>query len=154
MRRTLRRPPKIRTRPMRAADFMRVAELCGQLGYPSTFGQVATRFRYCSDCCDPGMFVAEDSVGRVIAWTHVVERLLLQAEPTAEICGLVVDKDARRTGVGRALVAAAERWAMARGFSEVVVRTNVERPEAPSFYRRVGYDLVKTSRKFRKRLQA
>jgi GNAT superfamily N-acetyltransferase len=138
---------------MRASDAMRVAELSGQLGYPSTLAQVALRFRRCSDCCDPGMLVAEDSVGRVIAWIHVVERFLLQAEPTAEICGLVVDEGARRTGVGRALGAAAERWAVAHGFSEIVVRTNVERPEAPLFYRSVGYDLAKTSRKFRKRLQ-
>jgi GNAT superfamily N-acetyltransferase len=152
MRRTLRRPPKIMTRPMRATDAMRGAELSGQLGYPSTLAQVALRFRRCSEACDPGMFVAEDSVGRVIAWIHVVERFLLQAEPTAEICGLVVDKDARRTGVGRALVEAAEHWAMAHGFTEIVVRTDVERPEAPSFYRSVGYDLAKTSRKFRKRL--
>jgi GNAT superfamily N-acetyltransferase len=150
--RGLRMAGEFPIRPMRVTDARRVAELSRQLGYPSTPVEVARRIRRCSDDGDPGLFVAEHRDGRVVGWIHVVERRLLQAEPAAEICGLVVDERVRRGGVGRALVAQAERRAAARGFSELVVRTDVERSEAPSFYRGVGYDLTRTSHKFRKRL--
>lgn len=138
---------------MRASDAARVAELSGQLGYPATAEQLNARFRHVVAREDSCVLVAEDPSGSVVGWVHVLERLVLEAEPHAEIGGLVVDEGARRSGVGRALVAAAEHWAAERGLSEVVVRTNVERSEAPVFYRGVGYELVKTSLKFRKRLR-
>ena len=137
---------------MREVDAQRVAALCGQLGYPSTEDEVAARFRQCSTACEPGRFVAEDPSRRVVGWIYVIERFLLQAEPAAEICGLVVDAPMRRKGIARLLVLEAERWARAHGLAEITVRTNVERPESPSFYRSIGFDLTKTSHKFRKRV--
>jgi len=142
-----------RIHPMRADDATRVAELSGQLGYPATAEQIENRLSRSGRVDGSCVLVAEDAAGAVVGWVHILERHVLEAEPHAEIGGLVVEEGARRSGVGRALVAAAERWAAERGFSEVVVRTNVVRPGAPAFYGGVGYELVKTSLKFRKRLR-
>ena len=77
---------------------------------------------------------------------------MLEMGERVEIVGLVVDSVARRSGVGRALVAAAEHWARSRGIDEVFVRSNVVRPESHPFYERIGYLLSKTQHVYRKRL--
>jgi GNAT superfamily N-acetyltransferase len=65
---------------------------------------------------------------------------------------LVVDADARRSGAGRSLVAAAERWGAARGLPQIAVRSNVVRAEAHPFYERLGYERWKTQHAYRKPL--
>ena len=65
----------------------------------------------------------------------------------------LVLKEARRgSGVGRALLAAAERWAVAHGYNLVRVRSNVVRDRTHYFYERLGYTRKKTSHVFDKRL--
>ena len=64
----------------------------------------------------------------------------------------VVGAGARGTGVGRALVEAAERWALGRGIALMTVRSNVLRPESHPFYARLGYALTKTQHCYRKHL--
>ncbi len=68
----------------------------------------------------------------------------------AEIGGLVVDTQARRQGIGRALMAQAEVWAKEHGFAEVRLRSGLHRADAHEFYQSVGYELAKTSHMFRK----
>jgi GNAT superfamily N-acetyltransferase len=64
-----------------------------------------------------------------------------------------VDACARRSGAGRALVAAIERWAASRGVAQVSVRSNVVRVESHPFYERLGYTRVKTQHSYRKNLE-
>ena len=78
--------------------------------------------------------------GEVVGWVHVVESTSLQSGTLVEIRGLVVAASARRTGVGRALVAAAEAWAVRRGHEVLRVRTDVRRDDARAFYLGVGYE--------------
>lgn len=61
------------------------------------------------------------------------------AAPIVQITLLVVDERARRHGVGRALVAAAEQWARDHGCRRIVVTTALHRAEAHAFYESVGY---------------
>ena len=89
-------------------------------------------------------FVAEADDGRIAGWAHVVARNFLESEPYAELAGLVVAATARRSGVGRALVAAVEDWAKGRGFRELRVRSNVKRVEARPFYEGQGFVITKS----------
>jgi len=142
-------------RAMVASDAERVAELCGQLGYPSSAVEVRARFDVLCGRPDEGMFVAADGaagIDAVIGWVHVRPSLTLESDPCAEIAGLVVDAAARSAGVGQALVAAAERWAVEHGYGEIRVRSNVVRERAHAFYRRLGYEVVKAQVNFRKTL--
>ncbi len=140
-------------RTMTLRDAAAVARLATQLGYPSSAAEIERRFRLVEDDPDHGLLVAEAADGQVVGWVHIHGRLLLEAEPFAEIGGLVVDEACRGQGTGRALVAAAEHWAREHGYAEVCVRSNVVRKEAHRFYEGLGYQLVKSQLTFRKALQ-
>ena len=59
--------------------------------------------------------------------------------PGGKILALVVSKDARRAGVGRKLIAAAESDFAQRNIQRVAVNTHLTREDAHKFYERVGY---------------
>jgi ribosomal protein S18 acetylase RimI-like enzyme len=87
---------------------------------------------------------------RIDGYVSVERRLILVEDERAEITGLVVDSAARRSGIGRALVKAAEQWAVHQGLHTVVVRSNVVRPESHPFYEGIGYQRMKTSHTYHK----
>ncbi len=142
----------VRIRPMTTADVERVATLCGQLGYPSPAADVAKRFETLRSRPNDAILVAEDD-GIIAGWVHVHEDLTLETGPFAELGGLVVDEKVHRRGAGRLLVETAERWAVAHGYREMRVRSNVIRAGAHEFYRRLGYEVIKTQLNFRKALR-
>lgn len=144
---------------MTRADLARVAALAAELGYPALAEDFAARFaRLAADPAREGLLVAEspaDAPGaapRVLGWIHVQRRETFESEAHAEICGLIVDPAARRSGAGRALVAAAEAWALERGLARVRVRSNVVRAESHAFYPALGYARAKTQHVYEKRL--
>jgi GNAT superfamily N-acetyltransferase len=142
----------MRIRPMTTSDADEVAALCGQLGYPSTVAQIAHRFSLLIEQRDNVVFVAEDGDEQIVGWIHVVGRVYLDADPFAQIGGIVVDERRRGQGVGRALLAQAEEWANSRGYDEIRLWSNVVRSEAHAFYEQLGYAPVKTSYVFSKPL--
>ena len=78
---------------------------------------------------------------------------MIESGERVEIVGLVVDEQARRTGTGRRLVAAAEDWARARGMPELFLRSNVLRTEAHPFYEQLGFLRTKTQHAYVKPLR-
>ena len=137
-------------RPMTAGDAPAVAGLSAQLGYPVSAETIAERFELISRSPGHRFFVAEAS-GEVAGWVHVYGvRLLESPRFFAEIGGLVVDAKARRRGIGRSLMVAAERWASDNGYAEVRLRSGLHRTDAHQFYQSLGYELTKTSYLFRK----
>ncbi|MGE0594162.1 MAG: GNAT family N-acetyltransferase [Vicinamibacterales bacterium] len=96
------------------------------------------------------LVVVAESDGRVVGWVHAAEREILGSGRRCEILGLVVGDAYRGRGTGRALVAVAEAWARGRGIAEVVVRSNIVRPESHPFYERLGYARSKTQHVYRK----
>ena len=143
----------MRTRAMEVGDAPAVAALCVQLGYPATAGEMERRMLLLRENADHGLFVVEDAGGGVVGWVHVCGEHLLVSPPYAEVGGLVVDDEARGVGVGRALMAEAERWARERGYREVRVRSGTARTGAHAFYQRIGYRLVKSQHRFVKTLE-
>jgi len=77
--------------------------------------------------------------GTVVGVAVLAYRLSISAAgPFASIEDLYVEEEARRRGVGRALLEAVERSCVARGVSYVEVQ--VEDEEAAAFYAAVGYE--------------
>ncbi len=143
----------MRVRPMTEGDVRAVADLSGQLGYPSTPAQIQRRFERLSVAPDSALFVADGDDGRVVGWVHVAGRRFLESHPFAELEGLVVDAAARRKGAGKALVSAAEGWAAAQGYDTMRVRSNTKRVEARPFYERIGYAITKSQHVYQKAIK-
>lgn len=131
-----------------------MAELAGQLGYPSSAEAVRTRLERMRDPETYAVYVAELADGRLAGWMGVHLFRTVESDPQTEISGLVVDEALRSRGVGRALLAAAEAWARARGCDTVSVRSNVKRERAHAFYERNGYVWTKSQKTLRKRVPA
>jgi GNAT superfamily N-acetyltransferase len=138
-------------RPAEARDHAAIAALSGELGYPAEPAEIARRMDAVGGRPDQRVWVAESRSG-VIAWIQASLTLALEAGPRVEIVGLVVGGSARRTGIGRLLVGAAEDWARAEGLHQVVVRSNEKRAESHPFYAALGYEKTKTQVVYRKSL--
>ena len=144
--------PAVRIRRARQTDAQRIAELSGQLGYPTTSKQMAARLRQVLREKSGACFLAETPQNGIVGWVHVSVTLLLEVERRAEMKGLVVDENVRSRGVGAELLNAAEDWARKKRCTGMSVRSNVIRERAHRFYLRQGYKHYKTQKAFRKTL--
>lgn len=142
----------VKIRKARASDVVRIAELCGQLGYPVSAKIMAQRLNRALAAKGGACFVAETGGQGVIGWIHVSATPLLEVEHRAEVNGLVVDEHARSAGAGWLLLEAAEKWAKKMRCASMSVRSNVLRERAHGFYLRHGYEHYKTQKAFRKML--
>jgi GNAT superfamily N-acetyltransferase len=142
---------KLRIRRAKASDVWRLAELAGELGYPTTVAEMKVRLRRVKPASLHAIFVAEDG-GEVVGWIHVGVLFLLEVPLRAEINGLVVSASIRSRGTGARLLEAAEAWARTKKCEGMSVRSNVIRERAHVFYERNGYEHYKTQKSFRKPL--
>ncbi|WP_033346291.1 GNAT family N-acetyltransferase [Catenuloplanes japonicus] len=137
------------------ADGGRLAELLGQLGYPTDETSVAERLDYWSDEPTAAVFVAvSDDVVVGVAAVHVSPVLEVTGH-YARLVALVVDEDTRGSGIGRALLAAVEAYARAFRclFVEVTSGRRPEREAAHRFYRKAGFEDVNAhAYRYKKRL--
>lgn len=143
---------ELKIRRAKSSDAARLAELSGQLGYPSTAAQIRARLPGIKAASDHAVLVAESGNGGVIGWLHVSRQPLLEMEIRGEVNTLVVAEGQRSLGAGARLLAAAEEWARKRGCKSMSVRSNVIRERAHKFYERNGYEHYKTQKSFRKPL--
>lgn len=134
----------LRVRPPRPDDAAALADLAAQLGYPTDAEALLGRLASLHPT-DAAVIVAADADDRPIGWCHVELRRTLVEERSGMVLGLVVADDARSSGVGHALLVAAEDWSRARGCHHVVVATRITRERAHRFYAREGYAVAKTS---------
>jgi GNAT superfamily N-acetyltransferase len=139
-------------RRARSSDAQRLAELSGQLGYPTTSSEIAKRMRKLKPTSQNALFVAESRETGVVGWTHVSVTHLVEVGTRAELNGLIVAEEQRSLGAGARLLEAAEDWARKHGCPSMSVRSNVIRERAHKFYDRQGYEHYKTQKAFRKTL--
>lgn len=137
-------------REARPADYARMAELAGQLGYPSSAEDVARRLGSFEARGERVAFVAQLPDGEIGGWIGAFVYRSVEADARVEISGLVVDERYRSRSVGRALLERAEMWAREKGYSATSLRSNVIRERAHAFYERQGYKHTKTQKSFRK----
>jgi GNAT superfamily N-acetyltransferase len=138
-------------RAARESDAYSIAELTTQLGYDVSEADAAHRLSRILPRNDQQFFVA-DLDSRAVGWVHVVLAEYVDAEAFVVIGGLVVDRNHRRLGIGRALMDRAEMWARERGCSIVRLTSSSTRKTAHRFYENLGYTNIKTQYSFVKPL--
>lgn len=147
------RTPEYRIRAGGLRDAEEMADLTTQLGYPTTADQTRDRMLRL-DVLQRGRILVAEAGGRVVGWIHVAAEHCLEAEPWAEVRGLVVDERWRGRGVGAGLIRQAEAWAREQRLTLLRLRTNVVRERAHAFYRRLGFRQLKTQHVFVKDLSS
>jgi GNAT superfamily N-acetyltransferase len=136
-------------RDARPEDSAAIADLLGQLGYPTDAGAVWKRV---ADMVASGdRVVVADAGGRVVGLAALhVSASLEYDEPAGKLAALVVDDSHRGGGIGRALVEAMEAEARRRGCGIFFLTTAERRDDAHAFYERLG--LERTGRRYAKTL--
>ena len=135
------------------SDAPAIAHLTTQLGYDLTERDAADRLSRILIRDDQRFFVA-DIDSRVVGWVHVLFGEYVDAEAFVVVGGLVVDRNHRRLGIGRALMDRAETWARERGCAVVRLSSSATRDAAHRFYEDLGYTNIKTQYSFIKPLDA
>lgn len=75
-----------------------------------------------------------------------------ESSPVPHIEAWFVAEQSRRAGVGRALMRAAEQWALEYGYRELTSDTNDDYPLSPSAHKNLGFTEVERLICFRKSL--
>jgi ribosomal protein S18 acetylase RimI-like enzyme len=143
-------------RPATEADSYEAAGLLQQLADEHTLGNPATRppgrqvtleeraERVRNILAQPngGVLVCTDAgliMGLVIVHLQQAKGAAKPGLGIATVSRLVVSSDARRSGIGRALVEAAQQWAAARGVRRLGVNVADGNDVAIRFYEALGY---------------
>ena len=147
-------PFQMHTRPARMEDVPGLTDLVGQLGYPADVRAMQERVdRLLARPLVHRVVVAPGPTGgKLLGAVHATRRETIESDDHVEISGLIVDEQARGTGVGKLLVAAAERWGRDLGLRAVRVRSSVVRTGAHHFYERLGFRVLKQQIAFVKEL--
>ena len=75
----------VRIRRARIGDAPQLAELSGQLGYPTTAAEITKRVRKLKPASQNALFVAESPEAGVVGWTHVSVTHLVEVGTRAEL---------------------------------------------------------------------
>ncbi len=139
--------------PASTADSPTLAALSAQLGYPLPVEEMAAAVERALADPEQTVFVARTDEGDVVGWVHGYVRPMLMVERHIEVGALVVDENQRGQGIGHFLMAAVEAWAKAQGCTTVFLRSNMKRVDAHRFYDSIGYQRLKVSQTFIKKLE-
>ena len=126
-------------RDAKLSDAPALAALICELGYKTTRPEMSQRLK--SILSDPryGTFVAEidnEIRGMIGTLAHASHE---HNDFSGKIIALVVSRKHRQSGVGRALIAAAEKDFASRNITRIALTTRFEREEAHQFYEALGY---------------
>lgn len=126
-------------RPATTDDAEAIAALFTDEGYPAGPSDIAARLARFGPP-DAAVIVAEHE-GALLGFIaiHALPRFE-HGDSILRILALVVDAGARERGVGRALIAEAERMGADRGAAFVELTAGHHRPDARHLYESLGYD--------------
>ena len=131
-------------RPAEAGDAEAIANLFTDEGYPAGPSDIVVRLeRFASP--DARVVVAEHE-GALLGFIafHALPRFE-HDDWIVRVLALVVDAGARERGVGRTLMAEAERVGVTLGAAFIEVTAGHHRPEARHLYESIGYDASVTA---------
>lgn len=121
------------------SDARDLARLLTELGHPTTESDLEQRWPAWTAAGNEALVAptADRLLGLVtLHVTHVLHR----PTPVGRITALIVDATARGQGIGRQLVAEAERNLSARGCALIEVTSHERLVDAHAFYGHLGYD--------------
>jgi len=102
------------------------------------------------------VLIAEDETGQPLGFAELSIRAYAEdcaTDRVAYLEGWYVVPEARRQGVGRALIAAAEQWAREQGCSEFGSDAVIDNEVSAAAHRAVGFTETVQIRCFRKQLE-
>ncbi len=129
----------VRIRAARLSDVSQLAALMCELGYETTSDEMRARLKSIAKDVRYSTFVAKigtELCGMIGTLTHMSHE---HNDLSGKIVALVVSEKHRRSGVGRALIAAAEKDFAKRNVTRLTLTTRFERDEAHRFYQKLGY---------------
>jgi GNAT superfamily N-acetyltransferase len=126
-------------REARQGDAPRLVELIGQLEFRVDEAGVRTRLQWLAEAGEP-VLVAEKAgqLCGLLDW-HVMTTIH-RPRPVGRVVALVVADGQRGAGIGRALMAEAERRMRERGCEKMEVTSNLRLAEAHVFYEGLGME--------------
>jgi len=128
------------------ADVKELTALMTDLGYPTTLEEFKVRFENISAHPDYRTIVAVAN-GEMVGMAGLSKNIFYEMNGNyMRILAFVVKQSARKLGLGKILIEAAEEWARAQGLHTVVISSGnrAERDAAHVFYQKMGY-AVKSS---------
>jgi GNAT superfamily N-acetyltransferase len=97
------------------------------------------------------ILICVDDTDAARGYVCLTEVIFLGMDPFVEVQSILVDKAARRFGIGAILMKAAEQWAAGRGIGMVCLSSQIQRTGAHEFYKNLGYTVYKQSLFFSKK---
>jgi ribosomal protein S18 acetylase RimI-like enzyme len=140
----------LKIRDASLSDASQLATLMCELGYETTSAEMRRRLKSILNDTRYRTFVAEidnQVCGMIGTLAHTSHE---HNDFSGKIIALVVSKKQRRCGIGRALIAAAEKDFAAKNVARVTLTTRFQRKAAHRFYEVLGYS--KTGFRFAKDL--
>ena len=133
------------------ADAPVLAELMGELGYPTRTSEMEMRLQaVLGDSLYRTIVAVIDGKICGVIGTCSMHSLEHNSQ-VGRIIGLVVTENQRGRGAGRALIQAAETDFLSRNIRRIALTTRLTREKAHLFYEQLGY--VKTGFRFVKELE-
>jgi GNAT superfamily N-acetyltransferase len=136
--------PQIVLRPAQPGDAPAIAALFTDEGYPAGPSDIVARLGHFDTPASQVIVAEHDETILGFIAVHAMARFE-HDDQIVRILALVVDAGARERGVGRALMAEAERFGRALGAAFVEVTAGHRRPEARHLYESLGYDSAVTT---------
>jgi aminoglycoside 6'-N-acetyltransferase I len=142
-------------RPYRDSDWAAWLRMSQALFANHSVDDLALGMREFRDRRDAAVFIAERADGSQAGFVEAGSRPYAdgcETSPVGYVEARYVDPDVRRTGLGRALLAAAEAWARERGYREMASDAQLDNAVSHAAHRRAGYEEVDRVVQYRKGL--
>ncbi len=121
-------------------DAASLAQLMGELGYETTTSAMQMRLQRIATDERLRTFVAVCD-GKVCGMISTLSYPSIEHNDfSGRIVALVILSTMRRRGIGRALIATAEKDFAERGIRRIALNTRLEREDAHKFYESLGYE--------------
>ena len=125
------------------SDASAIAALAGALVSIPDIDSVTEALKHILNDSLHAVFICDDEEAGIIGWIHVQKTVRLQSQGFAEIGGMSVRTDRQRSGIGSALLNAANEWAQRNSLDKLRVRCREDRLNALGFYLNMGFETIK-----------
>ncbi len=121
-------------------DSQELARLFTELGHPTTSTQILTHWPAWSQYGSQALVAAQDD-GQLLGVLALHSMIVLhRPKPIGRVSALVVDARLRGSGIGRALMAAAETILKEAGCGLIEITSHNRLVDAHAFYEHLAYD--------------